>query len=228
MKRRGFLTTTGALLPFLCGCLSSSPGRSGQSEPSESPTENASSPHPSEDSSEEEHPTIMDAQGPTRGESDVEIEVEEIEDDEEVEYIEGEHAVRFVAGWRHTNHEEIREGEPPELEPFYETTPFDRWAVIQCTSAAARAAAEHVNDELGTDEVGSGISNSVEGEHLAAIVSVRAILDRDGEPVHETSVEFDALVAATPATVQVTYLLDDQEYQMNAPVYARYSVLQQE
>lgn len=201
MERRGFLAATGTAL--LGGCSANSPGS-------------------------DEQPRMSDAQGPTRGESDVEIEVREIEDDEDVEYIDEDHSVRYVAGWRHTNHEEVQEGEPPEREPFYDTTPFERWGETQCLTAAARAAAEHVNDELDTDEVSSGITSLVDGEDRAAIVTVQTILDRGGEPVHETSVEFDALVATTPATVGVTYRLDDQEYQVDAPVYARYDVLQQD
>lgn len=224
MDRRGFLATTGAILPFLPGCIATSPGGSRRSEP----TEHTSSSDSPDATSKEEQPSIADSQGPTRGESDVEIEVEEIEDDETVEYVEEDHAVRYVAGWRHTNHGDVEEGEPPEREPFYETTPFERWGRTQCLTAAGHAAAEHVNDELGTEEVGSGISNDVAGEDLAAYVSVRTVLDRDGEPVRETSVEFDALVAATPETVHVSYHLDDQEYRLGASVYARYDVLQEE
>lgn len=225
MERRGFLLAMGTLL---CGCLTTSSGRFGQSGSLESPAENSSSSDASGTDAEENPPSIRDGQGPTRGESEVDIEVQEIEDDANVEYIEGDHAVRYVARWRHTNHEEVQEGDPPEREPVYERTPFEDWAKIQCFTAAARVGAEHANDELGTDEVSGGITNSIEGEDIVAVVSVETILDRDGEPVSETSVEFDALVAATPATVHVTYHLDDQEYQLDAPVYARSHVLQQE
>jgi hypothetical protein len=111
-------------------------------------------------------------QGPTRGESDVEIEVSEYEDDERVEYIEAENTVRYVAGWRHTNHEEVRNGEPPDREPVYGTTPFERWATTRCLTAAGRAAVEHISDELRTDEVSSGIAGDIDGKGRAAFVSV--------------------------------------------------------
>ncbi|MDQ2054412.1 hypothetical protein [Halobellus sp. H-GB7] len=228
MKRRSVLTTAGISWLFLSGCIARSPGSSRQSDSSEAPTGTARLATSSADTTDEEPPPIMEGQGPARGESDVELEVEEVEDDEEVTYVEDEHAVRYVAAWRHTNHDEVDEGEPPEREPVYETTPFEQWAKTQCTSAAARTAAEHVNEQLDTDEVGGGITSAVEGKDLVAVVSVQTILDRDGDPVSETAVTFDALVAATPANVRVTYRLDAEEYQMTVPVYAQYRVLQQE
>lgn len=228
MKRRRFLTTSGISWLFLSGCLARSPGRSRQSDPSETPTETALSATSSADTTDGEPPPIMAGEGPTRGESSAELEAVEVEDDEEVTYVEDEHAVRYVAAWQYTNRDEVDEGEPPEREPVYETTPFEQWAKTQCTSAAARTAAEHVNEQLDTDEVGGGITSAVDGQDLVAVVSVQTILDRDGDPVSETSVTFDALVAATPANVRVTYRLDSQEYQLTVLVYAQYRVLQQE
>lgn len=169
---------------------------------------------------------MMKGRGPTRGESDVELVVQEIEDDEHVEYLEAEDAVRYVARWHHTNPEAVQEGAFPEREPRFETTPFDRWGESQCISAAARAAAKHVNDDLAIDEVDGGITSLGSGEDRAAFVLIETILNRDGELVHEPSVSFDTLVTATPATVEVTYHLGGLVYQMDAPVYAEHSVLQ--
>lgn len=166
----------------------------------------------------------MRSQGPIRGENDVEIGVDAIEDDEDVEYIEGDHIVRYVAGWRHTNHQAVTEGAHPEREPFFETTPFERWGESQCLAAAGRAAAAHANDELDTDEVGNGVTLLGDGDDRAAFVVIETTLDRTGELVHAPSVEFGALVASTPADVDVTYHLGDQEYRMDAPVYARHDV----
>lgn len=147
-----------------------------------------------------------------------------MEDDPDVDYIEEDHAVRYIAGWRHTNQAELEEGEPPEREPYYETVPFERWAKTQCVSAAARAAVKHLNDELGTQGVSGGITSGVEGEDAGAFVSVSSLYDPSGEPIRVTSVEFDALVAATPETVGVTYILADEGYQVDVPVYAQHVV----
>lgn len=167
--------------------------------------------------------------GPARGGSDADLSVRKVEDDDEVTYLEDEGAVEYVAAWRHANHDAVENGsEAPTREPVHETTPFDEWAETQCHSAAARAAAEHANDELDTDAVGGGISAAVEGHDLAAVVSVSTVLDREGDVVSETDVDFEALVAATPATVTATYVLDGREHEQSVPVYARYRVLRQQ
>lgn len=168
----------------------------------------------------------MNQQGPVRGESTIDIEVEEVEDDENVEYIREEDSVRYVAGWLTMNEPDSHEGDPPERVPSYETTPFECWGETQCLEVAANAAADHVNTELDTDGVGGGITSTVEGEDRVAIVSVESVLDREGKIVEETDVEFGALVSATPVSVKVTYRLDGQEYELETSVYARSAVIQ--
>ncbi|MFC6977082.1 hypothetical protein ACFQL1_23935 [Halomicroarcula sp. GCM10025709] len=153
---------------------------------------------------------------------------EVVETDENVEYIAENDTVRYVAAWKHTNHDEVQEGAKPEHKPVYETTPFDEWARTEAFVAAAKAAAEHANAELGVDEVGGGITSTIDGKELAPIVSVQTVLDREGDVVSEASVSFEELVAVTPASVDVTYRLSDQGVQLAAPVYARYTVVQQE
>lgn len=148
--------------------------------------------------------------------------------DRDVEFLEADDAVRYVAGWRHADHDAFVRDESLEREPFYETTPFERWGESQCIRAAATAAADHANDELDTDEVTGGITSRVEGAGRVAFVSIETCLDREGELVHEPSVEFDALVAATPATVDATYRLDDLEHRMEVPVCAEHHVLREE
>lgn len=167
--------------------------------------------------------------GPVRGESDVALDVREVEVDEDVEYLADDDAVRYVAAWRHANHDAVENGsEAPTREPVYETTPFEDWAETRCVSAAAGAAAGHANDELDTDEVGGGITSAVQGHDLAAVVSVTTTLDREGDVVAGTDVDFEALVDAAPATVTATYVLEDREHELAAPVYAEHAVLRQQ
>ena len=228
MNRRALLSATGALLGSLCGCLAGP----GQRSRADSGNSSGATPSPAPDTSS---PTATptdgpasrpDGSGPTRGEADP-ITTEAVEASENVEYVQAEHAVRYVAAWRHTNQEAVADGAEPEREPVYETIPFEQWARTECVSAAATAAAGHAGDALGTDAVGSGITSTVEGRELAAVVSVETVLDRDGNRVHEAPVAFDALVAATPATVDVTYRFGEQAAQRSVPVYARHAVLQQ-
>lgn len=233
MDRREFLVRSGAvpLLPLTGGCLAGRSGESALAGPSEDDGDESD-----QGNEEDESSSMPEPRGPARGASDVEIEVREVEEDENVEYVEDDDAVRYVAAWRHVDRKEegtavedeqneTREDGPPERDPVFATTPFEHWGETRCLSAAGTAAAEHVNDELDTDDVSGGITATVEGEDRAAFVSVETTLNRDGEVVRESDVEFEELVAATPTTVEATYVLGDREYELAAPVYAEYTVL---
>jgi hypothetical protein len=219
MKRRAALTATATALPLLAGCLSDAPGalRDAESASTDRP---ATSTGADGDGS-----TTRASRGPTRGESDADVETRVVESDEDVEYLPDEHAVRYVAAWRNVGTGE--DGEPTR-EPEYDTTPFEDWATIQCVEAAGRAAAEHAGSELGASAPGYGISNAVPGEALAAVVSIETVLDREGDVVREPAVGFEALVAATPASVDATYVIADATHTMAAPVYVRHSVVRQQ
>jgi hypothetical protein len=170
----------------------------------------------------------MEGRGPTRGESDVEFEIREVEANETVEHVEEEDAARFVSAHRIANPEEHGEGVPPEREPVFETVQFQRWAETRSLSAVADAAAVHVNDELGTDEVRGGIGRTVEEDGVVPVVAIGTEFDQNGAVVSEPTVDFDVLVATTPATADVTYRLDDREYELETPVYSEHEVVQQQ
>ncbi|WP_227134214.1 hypothetical protein [Halorubellus salinus] len=219
MKRRAALTTTATALSLLAGCLSDAPGAPRESDPVATDSSVQSTGGAGDES------TAPTSRGPTRGESDADVETRVVESDADVEYLADEHAVRYVARWRNEGRGE--DGEPTR-EPEYETTPFEDWAEIQCVEAAGRAAADHAGAALGASDVGAAISSGVAGEDLAAVVVVETVLDRDGEVVREPAVGFDGLVAATPASVDATYVIADEAYSMDAPVYVRHSVLRQQ
>lgn len=177
-----------------------------------------------------ETPDDPEPRGPVRAENEA-ISARTVEDDENVELSEsGE--VRYVAAWRHTNQEAVRNREePPEREPVYETSEWERWAAIQARHAGATRAAEHAADELGLGESGglsAGSSSEIVEDGSAAVVGITTTLDREGEVVSEPPVDFEELVAATPQTVAVTYVLADREYETEVPIYVRYSVLHQQ
>jgi hypothetical protein len=160
----------------------------------------------------------MRSRGPSRGRSDAAVEIR-AEDDEQVEYLPEERAVRYVAGWVAVD--DPAEGEPAERVPRFSTTPFERWAETRCLEAAARAAADRANEELGVDEATGGVTADVDGTNRAAVVTVRTVIDREGRVVSKPSVGFEALVAATPATVRARYRLGDRIADRDVPVYAR-------
>lgn len=229
MNRRTFLTSaSAAALPLLGGCVARAPGtsRDGSSADSANESEGGTAVGTESTVVTDDPPSVTDSKGPVRGQSDVDVETEAVEDDENVEYLPEEDAVRYVSAWRTTNLTELEE-EPPEREPVYDTVPFDRWGKTNCVTAAARAAADHAAAELGAEAIGSGVSFGIEGRDRAAFVSISTVLDREGDVVSEPSAEFDALVATTPATVHATYRLEDQEYALEAPIYVQHDVMRQ-
>lgn len=233
MKRRALLTTAGlALSTPLTGCLNTD----GATRP-ENTTTATQTPTEIETTTKSDHVqqgvecgSNTESRGPDRGQSDVELDVHDTEDDEDVEYLPDEHEVRFVFAYRSPPREEREaareQGETPEREPQYDTTPADRWGKQQCRSAAAKAAAAHVQDELDTEEVAGGVTSGITGDNEAVTVNTRTHLGRECNVVSDTDVEYKELVAATPRTVAASYELDEFEYQMDVPVFARHRVIQ--
>lgn len=148
--------------------------------------------------------------GPVRGEG-APITVRTAEDDENVEYLDADDAVRFVKAWRSGD------------EPVYETQSFDEWGETRALRAAAQAAAEHVRDELDTDGITSTVSTTVGRRDRVPVVSIVTTLGADDE-VQRPDITFDTLVATTPSAVTAIYALADREYELETPVYARHEV----
>ncbi|MBV0903056.1 hypothetical protein [Haloarcula salina] len=226
MKRRDVLTGTAIILPFISGCAEDSLGSDSQSETSDESTVNDGQ---STITAEPARPnrTEVNSKGPTRGTSQVDLEIEVQETDDQVQHIAENNTVRYVAKWRRTNDGAVEGGDAPTREPVYETVPFSQWATTQSVSAAAKEAADHIEQELGIDQISSGVTRSIESGDVAAIVSVQTVVNQDGDPVSQTAISFESLVKTTPSAANVTYLLENQEYEMDVPVYASYSVIQQ-
>lgn len=215
MNRRTVLATIGVALPTvaLSGCLGTRPDEVASGEfVAGAISDGDSQPKP-------------ESHGPVRGGSEP-ITAQFVEDDEHVTYVPSEDSVRFVAAWRHTNHEEVEDGAKPEREPVYDTTPYEQWAQTECHFVAARAAADHVRNEFGTDDISGGVTSTIEGEDLAAVVSISSVLDRDGAVRDEPEIDFEQLVSATPKNVHSTYVLGEKESELTVPVYVREMVMQ--
>ena len=180
----------------LSGCIQ--PTGSGRTDPTREPSENTSS------ASQESRP---EPKGPVRGENEVDISLRVTETDSEVEYVPENDSVRFVSA---------RSGDSAAK---YSTREFEEWAEIQCASAARDPAIRHVEDELG-EQVGGSIGGA------EVYVNIMTELDRDGNVTSRPDITFDELVAATPETIEVTYVLEDREHTCAVPVFARHQVFQ--
>lgn len=158
--------------------------------------------------------------GPARGESDVRIQVQMGGKDEEVEYAESNGTVRYVASWMDNEDEEYREAEETKHIPLFEQPSFEDWNEAQCLLTVGRAAADHVNNELDTDEVNGEMRVAENGNRTAAVSMVSTLFDQNGNVVEEADIEFETLVATTPASFKATYLLDTQKHEIEGPIYA--------
>jgi len=126
------------------------------------------------------------------------------------------------------------------------TMPFDEWGTRRATDHAV----DHVYSLLEAESLtGTSISvgqgRAVVSEldrttaadapptpgfdrdvQIAPIVSHEHRYDRDGELVSDPSVSFDAIVEATPRTVDVTVLFPEREYAATLPVVCKRTVVQ--
>lgn len=216
MHRRDLLAAAG-LLATTAGCLAGGRrvGGSGAETTTTDPTATEADPIPG-----------LEPNEPVPGRGDP-IELRAVEDDEDVEYLPGEEAVRYVAAWRSGDPGNRSEGDPPDREPVYETVPVERWARIQATSAAGSTAAERTGSRLGVDALGGGVTSRVEGRNSTPVVSSTTTKNRDGEVIDESPVSFSALVRATPASATVTYVVADRRFDHEMPVYAVHEIIQQ-
>lgn len=234
MHRRALLTCAGlALSTPLAGCLDADGATQPENNtttPTQTPPKYETSPRTDYSERSATCEDTPESRGPDRGQSDVELDVHDVEDNEDVEYLPDEHEVRFVAAYRYPSREEAEEareqGETPEREPQYDTTPADRWGKQRCRSAAATAAAEHLQEELDTEDISGGVTSGPTDDNVGVTVNTRTTLDRECDVVYDTDVDYEELVAATPRTVSASYEMDGFEYGMDVPIFARHTVEQ--
>lgn len=173
-------------------------------------------------------PSIPETGGPKRGESDAEVRTKIVEDDPDVEYLEDENAVRYIAYWSSDGGDTPVKTDDMGRRAIYETVPFKKWAGTQLLHVAGAAAAEHVRKVLDTEDIGHGAGRGGGDQpETIAFVSTTTTLDPEGYLVSESEVEFDEFVSATPSTVTAQYRLGGESVEREVPMYAVYEVRQQ-
>jgi hypothetical protein len=126
--------------------------------------------------------------------------------------------VRYVAA--------TSKGEPVK----YETISFEKWATIQTAERGSTAAEKTTTARL---DAGAGIDTgftTAAADRLdpyVIVISLRTVLERDGEPMSTPAVEFPALVDEAPRSADVTISLDGDTFSRSVPVYAEAVTLQQ-
>lgn len=207
MERREALLGMTAVAGWIAGCVESEnesaaeqpTGSSGSAGNTESEEDDPSSDSPDQDGSRPE------SKGPVRGESEVDLSVHVVEDDDDVEYLPEEESVRIVTA---------RQGDEAVE---YQTMEWTSWAPIQCGDAAAERVLGHVADRLDSSVSASAADGAV-------TVEIWTMVDRDGEVTQTPAVDFERLVSVTPQSVSATYEFAGRQESCDLPVYAEHSV----
>ncbi|WP_139246790.1 hypothetical protein [Halogranum amylolyticum] len=189
MNRRTYLSALGAGLATLSGCTASALSNKNSSS-SEYPTE------------------------PVRGKAEAITTQRKITRDS-VAYLEKTHEVRIVAAYRHTNHEAVENGAPPEREPVHESIPFERWAETESAFVGAEAVQTAIFDQTSNGE--QSISVGVSGENKEHQIRVHHLND--------SPIAFDKLVALTPRSVTATISISGVIHTATYPVTVTHTEL---
>lgn len=72
---------------------------------------------------------------------------------------------------------------------------------------AVRAAAEHADGRLATDEIRPTVSNTIEDDTHVAFLKTATLGNRDGELSAESDLPLADVVTVTPEAVTATYVL---------------------
>lgn len=196
-RRRALQTGTAAVAAAAAGCLRSAGIGPGTPTPD---------------------PRPETRQAPAEGDA---ISVTFTSDDEGVEYLPDEDAVRYVARWVHANQDGVGNGSAPEREPEYDTVAFERWTTVESAHVAARRARDAVARRLGTRLRGVSFGVTTENDEKTVVAWRRVHLDRDGNVLTRPNVAFDRLVAVTPAEVRVALSFDGRSAARTVPVVVR-------
>ena len=230
-SRRRLLSAL-ALSASFSGCLGRTPPAADGSGPTNTPTETTESATPSTTTTEpvSTETTMDDGTRATKRATGEPTSVERTVEDEDLEYLPETDEVRYVAAYRHTNHEEVENGSKPEREPVYETVPFDRWARTECLSIGAKGVNDALDERLDgeTEGISAGFGR-IDGESESRIgVWIETALNRAGEITATPSSGFEEVVAATPRTVEVTFSFAGEERTCTEPVFVREVTVQEE
>ena len=106
---------------------------------------------------------------------------------------------------RHTNHEEVMRGEPPERESIHYTISRDKWAVVETAHDAASQVTERLKSAGFEDGARAGVTTVTRNHHDQKAVVVKRTVGEttDGQAI-TPGVSEDELKDTLPATVSGT------------------------
>lgn len=138
---------------------------------------------------------------------------------EDVRYFPENDTIRYVAAWRHANHEEVvEEGVPPEREPVYEYIAFEEWTEFHAPDVGREAVSTGLLRRLDGADRGVSVAVGVRNAERRVIVKRVTTKDREGRVVGEPNVSYARLVAVSPRNVTVRLAVGDRRYERTYPV----------
>jgi hypothetical protein len=199
MRRRALLSTVGATVAGLAGCLGGSlPSASLPKTNSRTMTTN---PLPD---------------GPIRCRGDPVTAERSVTDTpgygDDVEYFPENETVRFVA---------TRNADGPVS---FGTWSFVEWGSIEAAKLGLERVRAVTADRLGTDEFGSGMGQPPDffpDDEMAVLLNVSTRVE-DSETVSTPTVSLSRLADVAPRSVEATVSLDGDEYSRTVPVFAEH------
>lgn len=204
-SRRRLLAASAGLAASLSGCLSS---LSGDGPGSDSRgKEAADSPSPTA-TRRADFPDTVEATTTIRR--------------DDLEYVESNDTVRYVAAWR-TN----RSGETPTRQPVYSTVPFEEWVETECASTGAERVGEAMAERLGGNDEGISTGVTMEDGEKSALVEHQTRLDREGDLISEPSVSYRRVKRVAPERVVVELTFAGRTRTCEVPVTTRQSTIRQ-
>ena len=211
--RRRLLVAAGSLLAGLAGCLgANSDGRvSGgvaESEPDDATTELTRT----TESTRTTEP-ISDYPATVNATTTVER--------EEIEYVEENDTVRYVAAYGNPDETEGEDGSAPEREPIYETIPFGEWAEVECASVGSDRVWDAMVERLDGETEGISVSITREDGEPAILVGHQTRLNRDGDVISEPNVSYKHVKRVAPESAEVVLTLDGRTRSCVVPVTTR-------
>lgn len=134
--------------------------------------------------------------------------------------------VQRFGGYRHTNHEEVENGEAPEREPTFYEIPYDDWASIEAT----RDGASRVGSKFTSPDLSFGLRKDDSSKTgLVVVASWEKTKSADGTIINKPDIPYSELSEMLPSTVTGVAKKDDMEEKMRSiPVTVKKRVLQQE
>ncbi|WP_135824408.1 hypothetical protein [Halorussus ruber] len=141
---------------------------------------------------------------------------------DDLEYVESNDTVRYVAGWQ-TNHS----GETPTRQPVYSTVPFERWVETECASAAAERVGEVLAERLDGNDDGIATGVTTETGEKTALVEHQTRLDPEGDLISKPSVSYRRVKRVAPETVVVELTFAGRTRTCGVPVTTREATIRQ-